>query len=288
MSDPTVLQMLQSQCQSRPSEIFQEPEQEYHAQSGCNTQGKNLSSHLLAEFARMPYKYQQIVSGQWHRPDSKAYQVGRAFHAMVLEGMGAYNSRYVWSGPINSSTGKPYGTTTKKWDEWAYLMKSNGLEIITPIDNMLATDMAASVARHQEASKLLNLATIREGVIRCKYANFNCQIRIDACGLPVGIVDLKSTAKLDKFEYDARNFGYVNQLAFYQAVYELAYPNACKDVHIIATEKDSLNITGVWKIPHALIQEAREQNEYQMSELAKCMQTGVWPTRYEEIRPLQF
>lgn len=283
MSSPPPPDSFPSTC---PDAIFQEPESTYHASSGCNTQGKNLSSHLLGAFSNMPFQYQQMVSGLWHWPESKAYLEGSVFHALVLEGREAYESRYISDGPINDKTGKPFGTTTNKWKEWEYAVEADGMKVITPPTANLVEKMAKSTFAHKEAAKLLHLAPIREGVIRCKYNGFDCQIRMDAFGMLNGIVDLKSCANIHKFQYDANNFHYPNQLAFYRQVLRIAVPDACDDVHIIATEKAGMLVTGVWKIPSAVLDEAQEENEYNMVQMRGCMQSGIWPTGYEDVRTL--
>jgi len=271
---------------TEPSAIFHEPEESYHAQSGCNTQGKNLSSHLLSAFRSMPYKYQQMVSGNWHWSRSKAYLEGSVFHAYVLEGKLVCDERYVSEGPVNPNTGLPFGITTKKWTEWEASMGAQGFTVITPPTRNLVTKMADSVSRHKEASRILNLSPIREGVIRCKYNGFDCQTRMDAFGTTIGIVDLKSCADIYWFQGDAHKYGYLNQLAFYRQILRKAVPDACDDVHIIATEKSNMLTTGVWKLSHAALDEAQEENEMEMQNLSRCMQTGVWPTGYENIRSL--
>lgn len=283
MSSPPPPASFPSTC---PDAIFQELESIYHASSGCNTQGKNLSSHLLGAFSNMPYQYQQMVNGKWHWPQSKAYLEGSVFHTVVLEGRRAYNDRYTSDLPINPTTGESFGPTTKKVTEWMESVKADGMIAITPSTANLVDKMAGSVEAHKEARNLLHNAPIREGVIRCKYNGLDCQIRMDAFGMLNGIVDLKSCANIHKFQYDAGNFHYPNQLAFYRQVLRIAVPDACDDVHIIATEKAGMLVTGVWKIPSVVLDEAQEENEHNMMQIKGCMQSGIWPTGYEDVRTL--
>ena len=270
-----------------PDAIFQEPEALYHDSSGCNTQGKNLSSHLLGTYNRMPYEYQQMMLGLLHFSGSKAYLEGTIFHTLVLEGIEKYDSTYAWDGPVNDNTGKPYGTTTKKWEEWSESMRMQGVTVITPPQDRQARIMATSVAHHRGAYDLLYTAPIREGVIRTRYLGFDCQIRMDAFGMDVGIVDLKSCADIKQFEWDARKFRYFNQLAFYREILRIACPDACDDVHIVATDKTKMNTTGVWKLNSTDLDIAKDENEQDMAKLRNSMQTGSWPTGYEDVRTLQ-
>ena len=57
-----------------------------------------------------------------------------------------------------------------------------------------------------------------EGVVRAKYCDLPCQIRMDWFDAHQGIVDLKTCDDLTWFEADARRYGYAHQLAFYRAV----------------------------------------------------------------------
>ena len=88
-----------------------------------------------------------------------------------------------------------------------------------------------------------------------------CQIRMDWFDPHQGIVDLKTCDDLTWFEADARRFGYVHQLAFYQAVLAQVV-GIFMPVHLIAVEKKEPFRCGVWKVaPDALVQAQRENRE---------------------------
>jgi hypothetical protein len=144
--------------------------------------------------------------------------------------------------------------------------------------------MAASVKAHGAAQALL-ADGVAEGVARTRYAGHACQARLDWINPRFGIVDLKTCDRLDSFEFDARAFDYPHQLAFYRAVIEAA----CGDelpVHIVAVEKREPFRTGVWRVAPALLDAARRANEAAMDALARCRETGEWPTGFESVRTL--
>jgi len=266
----------------------EEPEDQYHSLAG-----DFLSSHLLGEFRGNPDMYRRVVEKEYHRPDSVYFTLGRAFHALVLEGEDAYTSRFVVGGPINKTTGKSYGINTKAFTTWASEQAEKGFEVISDSQNILVRTMALSVVRHVHASRLLNLAPFRERVSRVEYCGFPCQIRIDASGPTIGIVDLKSCEDIGKFYFDAKKWGYVNQLAFYSRVLYKAMKSAGRtplpsDVHIIVVEKKYPNRCGVWRVSSSELEFAEKQNQEAIEELKTCMESGRWPTRYEEVRELVY
>ena len=90
-----------------------EPAEVYHARAK-----ENLSSHQLNEFMQCPFLYQKRRAGLIDEKEPTAFLIGRAAHTRILEGIEAYESQYAVGGPINPSTGRPYGSTTKKFLEW--------------------------------------------------------------------------------------------------------------------------------------------------------------------------
>ena len=264
--------------------LFIEDESLYHSQAGK----PYLSSHLLAEFRRCPFIYSKVLAKEHKQPDSDAFALGRAFHTLVLEGEPEFKKRFEWRSPVNSKTGSPYGDGTKAYKEWSTITRQQGLEPVSADQAELSYRMADSIQNHEGASELLERAQYRERVARQMYAGHFCQIRIDACGEDVGIVDLKSCKSLDSFTYDAKKFGYNYQLAFYDRVLELTELGFASLVHIIAVEKVYPYRCGVWEVPTIEVEEAQEENEMFMRELHKCLENNNWPTRFEETRSMAF
>ena len=51
--------------------------------------------------------------------DSPALLIGRATHVRILEGRDVYEAAFAFGGPVNPKTGKPFGSNTKAFAEWA-------------------------------------------------------------------------------------------------------------------------------------------------------------------------
>ena len=256
--------------------LIREPAEVYFAKAR-----ENLSSHALADFRRCPLLFRRKEQGLIPDRDSHAFLVGRAAHVLILEGRERFESEYAVGGPINPKTGQPFGSATKAFAQWAERI---GKAVLSDDQAALVELMAASVREHLFARELLSDG-VPEGVVRCRHAGHDCQARIDWLSPAPGrgIVDLKTTDSLDGFELDFRAFGYAHQLAFYRALVQRAC-GVLMPVHVIAVEKREPFRTGVWQVGAHVLDAAQRENEAAMRELARCRETGVWPTTYEGIR----
>lgn len=253
-----------------------EPAPVYHAKAK-----DYLSSHQLADFRRCPALYRKKQLGLIRDRDSAAYLVGRAAHTLILEGRERFEAEYAVGGPVNPRTGQPFGSNTKAFAEWAARV---GKPVLDDAQAALVERMAASAGEHLFARELLR-AGVAERVVRCELDGHRCQARIDWVNpLPDrGLVDLKTCDTLDMFERDFRAFGYAHQLAFYRGLVRRA---AGEDVSVyaIAVEKREPYRCGVWQVATSVLDAAQRENRAAMRELARCRETGVWPTRFESLR----
>lgn len=260
--------------------IIHEPAEHYHAQRGTY-----LSSHLLNDARKSLVLYRKKRDGLIPDQDRPAYVVGRALHALALEGRDEFDARYATGGPINEKTGKPFGSATKAFAEWA---AQQDKDILTDEQSELIEAMAASVRGHESAQSLL-ADGVAEGVVRARYAGTPCQIRMDWFN-PIlnALVDLKTTDDLDWFEADARRYGYPWQLAFYRAVLAAGAGCAPEDItcHFIAVEKKEPYRCGIWRVANDVLAICQADNEAVMDRIREAERTGVWPTGYEEPRTM--
>ena len=257
--------------------LIDEPSEVYHAKAK-----DFLSSHALIEYMRCPFLHKKRISGLIEEKDTVSYFVGRAAHTRILEGIDAYESQYAVGGPINPATGKPFGSTTKKFLEW---QEAQQKPVISFEKSELVTAMNSGVRMNSLACKLLE-AGKAEGVVRGDYCGVPCQARIDWTHPEYGIVDLKTCEDLDAFETDSRKYGYRNQLAFYHAVLKTVVPNLPSTVHIIAIEKREPFRSGVWMLTEETLIAAKTANEAGIERLKESRANDAWPTGYETIRIL--
>jgi hypothetical protein len=255
-----------------------EPAEEYHAKAG-----EYLSSHQLLDFMVCPWLYRKKQLGLVRDEDAPALLLGRATHVRILEGRDAYESQFAIGGPINPRTGKPFGSNTKAFAEWAEVQ---GKPVLSHEQVELIEQMAAGVAMNDEAVDLL-LYGRAEGVIRTTYCDTPCQVRLDWVHPHRGIVDLKTTADLTWFENETRRRRYHNQVAFYQAVLAQVIGQLIP-VYLIAVEKVEPFRCGVWRVSDSTLAIARQENEEAIRRLRRAWEIDAFPTGYEVIRILEF
>jgi hypothetical protein len=263
-----------------------------------------LTSHQLSEFRACPLLYRKSMAGLVARFFSEAFLIGAATHTLTLEGRAAFEREYVVGGPINDKTGKPYGSETKKFAEWA---KSTGKTALSDSQFALACNMSTAVRSHKLAAALLSRG-VAEGVLRVNdYCGAACQIRVDWFNDLAGIVDLKTCEDLDQFAGqisdvqagdnsdgdcprwfvqntgDVRKYHYPEQMGFYRGVYRAA-TDATVPAHLIAVEKREPFRVGVFRLSDDLLGAAEIGNRASIKRLIECRRTNLWPTNYEELR----
>ncbi len=242
--------------------------------------GEYLSSHLLGDFLENPKYYKQKVDGQVKDVDQTAYIEGRAVHTRILEGQQIFNDTYIiGGGPINKTTGKPYGTDSKAYKEWA---SEQTKELLTETQGELVKSLNETASQHSEAMDLLSVG-VAEGVVRCEYMQIKCQIRIDWFNPEKGIVDLKTCKDLSWFESDAKRYNYPHQLAFYRSVLK-SHTSIEFPVYMIAVEKKAPYRCGVWEVTREVLGIAQKENERAIERLIACRKTGEYKDGYETIR----
>lgn len=259
------------------------PESDYHAAS---RRGEFISSHLLADFRRSPLLYKREIDGIIPNAKSEAFAFGTAAHKRILEGREAFAREYlVAEGPVNPKTGEAFGPNTKAYREWAAAQAPR--IVLSPRDASRIAEMTLAVQSHPDAQRLLS-GGFPEGSVRAEWAGLPCQIRIDWFNPREGIVDLKSCEDLDRFEIDAKRYGYGDQMSFYRSVLCAAAGTKEEDVpvHIVAVEKSEPFRCGVWRLDSLWLDQCAAAARVAMGQLADCRKSGVWPTGYESLRIL--
>lgn len=257
--------------------IINESADFYHAQSKS---GKYMSSHMLGDFRSSPMLYRKKVLGQIEEKSSTAYALGSAAHKLILEGRKAFDEEYIVSdGPINPKTGECYGKTTKAYAEW---LATQTKEVISGEDFGTCAKFQQSVLTHPVAYELLQDG-VAEGVVRAELEGVPCQIRMDWFNPRMGLVDLKTCAEIKWFESDCRRFGYINQLAFYRSVIRKVTGENVP-VRIIAVEKCEPYASGVFRLTPEVLDQAEAINKAALTKYKQCMESGIWPTGYEQER----
>lgn len=255
--------------------FIRETPAEYHAQSK-----KYMSSHQLADFRKCPLLYKKKHDGLVETPDSPAFIAGRAIHCLALEGPAQFDREFAVGGPINPKTGKPFGSETKAFSEWAAQI---GKTVLDEKTFKTVSSCVLSIGEHKAAQQLLAEGEA-EGVVRTEYCGLRCQIRIDWYNPKMGIVDLKTCDDIGYFEADARRYGYGFQLAFYREVLRMYHSGIASPVYLVAVEKREPYRCGVWQVSESVLEYCTKENEAAMGRLIECVRNESWPTGYEETR----
>lgn len=257
--------------------ILNIPAEEYHKASA---EGKFLSSHLLGDYRLCPELYRRKITGELVQEETTAYHIGRAAHALILEGQAAFDEQFLVSdGPVNPKTGEPFGKTTKTYLDWVALQDK---DIVSSKDYGFIDKLRGAVRAHKEASALL-YGGQSEGTVRADYCGIPCQIRMDYFSPITGLIDLKTCEDLTWFERDFKRYGYAFQLAFYRAILRI-HTKEDVPVHVIAVEKREPYRVGVWRLCDSLLNDAERVNVAAIKRLLESKQNNYWPTGYEAVR----
>ena len=201
----------------------------------------------------------------------------------------------VSDGPVNPKTDKPYGKATKAYQEW---VAEQVKPVISMEDFALMVKMRDAVHAHPVAKDLL-ASGVAEGTIRTTWDDEPVQCRLDWFDPERNlIVDLKTCNDIDRFRFDIRDFGYIEQMAFYNFCVSLARGDTIgigrrPECYLIAVEKKEPYRVAVVHIVQLTILDAisnhmggeswRDDANAMIRELKKCRETGIWPTRYEDV-----
>ena len=273
----------------RPSYLLDIPADEYHAATKRN---EYTTSHRLHLFRKCPALYKKSIDGEIVEGDTAAFALGRATHTYIIEGAEKFAAENLVSdGPINKTTNKPFGKTTQAYQKWA---AEQSKPVISTEDFGIIEKMSAAVHAHPLAANLL-ASGFAEGTVRTDWDGEPVQARMDWFDPERKILlDLKTCADVDRFEWDIRDYGYVAQLAFYAHLVELAGGPALIEfkAYLVAVEKKEPFRVAVYFVTASTLENAhllhmgnefwRNDNSAMMAELKECRATGVWPTRFEK------
>ena len=257
--------------------LRKEPFDAYSARSKTH-----LTSHQIFDFMRRPIVYQQKRIGLIPDMDSSSsFKLGRAAHTRILEGRDEYECRYAIGGPVNPTTGKEYGRETKAFRAFE---EEKGCEVLSESDAELIENLYAGVMREPIAAELLSDG-VAEGVAIARFCGTDCQARIDFFNPTSGIVDLKTCSDIERFEDDAKKYGYIYQMAFYHSIVECV-SGYHVPVHVIGVEKQKPHSCWTWRIPGYRLYEAKCELIAAIRQLHQAYENDVWETGGETVRNL--
>lgn len=256
---------------TRPG-VYDLSELDYHSDPVVGGSLSSSGARLLANDCPARFAHQR----EHGRPDTKAFDEGRAAHTLVL-GEGAPLAVYdgdAW----RTNTAKAFRADARAAGETPLLAK----------DAAKVYDMAHALRRHEVAGPLLSRAGRAEQsfVARDPETGVLCRVRVDwmpevGPGGRVVLVDYKSTASADPaaFAKSMANYGYHQQGAFYSdAITWLGLDNGRPPVFVlIAQEKEPPYLVTVARIKPSTLEWGRVLNRRARDVYRHCTATGVWP-----------
>tara|TARA_R110002126_G_scaffold291244_1_gene451358 strand:+ start:681 stop:1451 length:771 start_codon:yes stop_codon:yes gene_type:complete len=161
-------------------------------------------------------------------------------------------------------------------------LESRGLPVIKYEDYQSTLAMSVAVRANAEAAKIFRAKGENEKPLFWEESGVKCKGRLDRYLSELNvIVDYKTSndVSLDKFYWKVKDFGYLLQLAHYQAGIKAttgaeAYPG----VLIVAQESEAPYPVVVYEIPQELIDEAHAKRRELLREYTGYVVSGVWPS----------
>jgi|SRR5215471_1890294 len=222
-----------------------------------------LRSHVLLKMDA-PLVARAALLGEEEEP-SAAMDKGSTCHAIL------FNTQTVVVFPGERRTGKA-------WE--AFEAEHDGCRIVTKGDYELASRMADAIRRDAFARPLLEYATF-EQTRMFKLDDRLCRATPDIVGRgEAHIVDVKTckSAKPERFRYNARDYGYHQQLAWYKR----AVP-AAKDCFIVCVEKAAPYAVSVFRLSPRCLAKGDALNMRAFQRFRECERTGHWPGYTEGV-----
>lgn len=242
----------------------------------------NITFKKLQEFMACPlyYKKNEMESLVKSADDI----MGDAVRTRLLYPIETFEKGYAVGGPINEKTGKTYTPTSQKFMDWA---AAQGKPVLSNEQVADIVEMVAAASLHEEAQTLLE-NTKPHGIMRSEVCGVMCETEIDARHEANYLIDVTTTRDMLWWESDAEKFGYGLEAAFNQLVWAGAGSGKYPPMYYVVLEKNIPYRTGVWEVSKTTLARSRQVVEEALQELVACEKSGIWPTRFEEPRTLDF
>jgi hypothetical protein len=224
------------------------------------------------------------------RKSTPAFDFGRLFHCLALEGEDTMAARFVVVPADAPDDLRRFRDSKKKspatiesiawWD--AFEAQTAGKEVVTQADIDLAWKMVGAIRENPEAVEILSRGK-PEVTFRHKLPAFAVQARVDWFDKddPAGplLVNVKTIDSLDDFDKQFHDFAYYKGDAFYRLVVAKVlgvepFVPQCLDLVVEKNEPFECEI----RVPDAeaiAIGAGEVMKDLQL--LARCYESGVWP-----------
>lgn len=256
-----------------------------------------LNYHSLRDFQWDPKAWK---GGYFETVDrsSAALTLGTQFHEMILQGDDTFNANNaLWEPPLNPSTGKPFGPTSDKYKKALsdYGLANAGKLLYSQDDLITLNAMRESIQWHPVAGPMLYSESrkLSEIVVHGEIVpGFSLKGAIDRYDEQYGLIDLKTTDSLDDetgrqtFLWKMRDYGYIEQLAFYQILIHEICGGNIPPAHLIAVETKLPFRCGVFTLDAEVTKKARTVCNEWLKRFMMARNTGLYASRYDTVQPI--
>ena len=219
-----------------------------------------------------------------HPPaETPALRVGKATHALALEGRAAFDRAFTVAPECDRRTKEGKAL-------WAdFTAASEGRTVLTAGESEQVESMAAGLLAHPLVPALIEggtpeLSLIWDDPETCA----PCKGRADLARLEAGaILDLKTTldASPTAFARSVVSFGYSTQAAAYLSGAAVLGADV-RDFIILAVEKAPPFAVGIYRLPDAALELGRRRWREACGLYVQCLESGRWPGYPEGITEL--
>lgn len=258
---------------------------EYHALDA-------IGNGRISDFIRGPdiyngrYNLAPTDPGYIPDTDSPMSRMGSAFHALVLEGMEAYESRYaIWRGGFCKAAKKgeepkpTMSTNSDAYRDFEAAATLVGQAVLSKGDHETIQECAAALYEHEDARELLQAAGNTEVTVLFEQLGMPCKARFDKridtahIGLDLKLTELPD---LDAFQKHAVKAGLHRQAEWYRRAYFADTGHPLRDFLFVVQRASRPRRTWVWRCDAELEAVARIEIDLALRDILGRKQTNDW------------
>jgi hypothetical protein len=224
----------------------------------------------LKVFMDCPKTFYLQRTGVLPAPDTDSLRIGTGLNDLLLLGEDEYLKNHKIGGPINPRTGQPYGTDTKAFAEWS---AENPGRYLTSIQDSIVRKMKNALVHYGSVASDLEARIGAEMAFDSVMNGVRCWAKIDLV-VKGRLIDIKTTADIDKFERMARVYRYPHQMAFYLAASADHFNDPYMTCELLAVESRPPYRVGRWVITPKMIELAQSEISAALDEYRGCELLG--------------
>ena len=251
-----------------------------------------LSNSSLSVLKRSPTEFHaRFIAKTLRQEETDAMRLGSAVHMLALEPE-KFDSEYaIVEGPINPSTGNPYGRDTKKFQVWLdQEMMQQTRKVLLASEFAESIEIAKAFQSHPTIAAIMAAKTekvFERGYEMAYLVDDEDPIRIKCkpdCVIPSEglIIDLKTTSDPhpDVWRWSAEEYGYHRQAAIYLQAMEAYYGKPFRFLFGVVRSRAPYEV-GVYELDDDSISRGWSQVESLIAEYAKRKREDNWRSDWQ-------